>query len=463
MAEKRIQSYLSEILGIIVLVFGIVFVSCSQSIGEAADMALHGEVYSATTEPGKTYQNLLSLTVNAVTKSVEKVAEYDENVAAQFNDRSLTDQVFDLGDIYALADFGKAKNGQARSVDGADSMMLGEELTEIATEYEKAVSAMAPADLSFLDGVDGVIIEDGLVYIDDDIIIDPTTTSGIMQLNLIQAQLTGEDFNVIITDINDVADSFGEADDSAVARGIYKTSTSRWPSKTVSYAWGNISANSKVLFQNAMADWSSKISGLTFVDRTNDTGYMSLATLGIKPLVVLKSDPNLSAFGSANIGTLYGKSFCTVRDGLTGNWAIRTPRHELGHTLGLQHEHQRWDRDTYLSFNSSITSDTTNWGKIDKAVTNAIYGWYIDYFTVKILFVKVRVYYPAYGKIGTITTTIADGTATLDYRSIMLYSAAQVPSLKAKVAQQGLSVGSAIPVNYEISSGDITTVKKMYP
>jgi hypothetical protein len=312
-------------------------------------------------------------------------------------------------------------------------------------------------------GVDGVIVENGLVYMDDDIIIDPATASGIMQLNLIRAQLAGENLNDIIADMDGVANSFDEDGGSAVARGIYKTSTSRWLSKTVSYSWGNISASSKVLFQNAMADWSKKIPGLTFVDRTNDKSYMAQAALGNKPLVVLNSSPNLGAYGFADVGTLYGKSSCTIQDGLTGNWAIRTPRHELGHTLGLRHERQRWDRDTYLSFNSSVTSDTTNWGKIDKTVSRSVYGWYIDYFTVKIWFIKVRIYYLAYGLLGTNTTTVADGTTTLDYNSIMLYSTAQVASLRAKIAQQGLSVGSIIPVNHQISTGDIATVKKMYP
>jgi predicted Zn-dependent protease len=187
-----------------------------------------------------------------------------------------------------------------------------------------------------------------MVYVDDDLIIDPASTSGILQLNLIQAQLAGEDLDVIIADMEDVASSFDEADGSG-ARGLYRMSTQLWPSKTVSYMWGNISANSKILFQNAMADWSSKIPGLTFVDRTNDQGYISLATFGLKPLVVLRSDLSSGDLGSATVGTLYGKSNCNIKNGLTGTWAIRTPRHELGHTLGLKHEHQRWDRDAYLS------------------------------------------------------------------------------------------------------------------
>jgi hypothetical protein len=416
------------------------------------------------TEPGKTYQNLLSLTVNAVTKSVEKVVEYDENTAAQFNSRSLnTEQTFDLGDIFASADFSRAKNEQVRSVDGDDAITLGDELTVIAAEFEKAVSAMAPADLSFLDGLDGVTVEDGMVYVDDDLIIDPTTISGILQLNLIQAQLAGEDLDTIIADMKEVASSFGEADDDS--RGLYKMATLRWPLKVVSYAWGNISANSKVLFRNAMVDWASKVPGLTFFDRTNDQGFMALTSLGLQSVVILQSDPKLDKNGSATIGISLGKSNCIIKDGLSDIWAIRTPRHELGHTLGLNHEHQRWDRDTYLSFNPSVTSDNKNWSKIDKTITTAIYGWYIDYFTIKILFAKVRIYYLAYGKVGNISTTVAGGTTTLDYKSIMLYSTYQegLDSLRTKVTQQGLNANSPIPINYEISPGDIATVKTMYP
>jgi hypothetical protein len=426
----------------------------------AADIQ-HKE-YAAQTETGKVFQDLLALTVKAVSDSAQTTAEYDSGAANYLKARSAqSEDSVDLYDLVSRADLTKTRPGAERSMEGVEQTTLEDALNAISKEYEKNVAAFVP-DLSFLEGVGYAKVEDGLVILDDDMIIDPFSMAGIIQLGLIKAQIAGEDVEAIIADMEQAAAVYGGKEEKD--RGVYKLGTNRWPSKTVYYAWGTVSEKSKKLFQEAMADWSSKVPGLKFVDKTNDAGYKNAASLGQKPLVILESDPNLVPLGNATIGATYGKHTCAIRDELSGVWATRTPRHELGHTLGLNHEHQRWDRDTYLYFDASVKDDKTNWELIPWGIIRTTYGFYWDYFTVNVLFIgKVRIYYLVYGKIKEETIQKADGSGILDFTSIMLYSSSQITSLKVKLPRIGFPVGSPIPINYAISAGDIATVKKMYP
>jgi hypothetical protein len=52
--------------------------------------------------------------------------------------------------------------------------------------------------------------------------------------------------------------------------------------------------------------------------------------------------------GKTDVGYGGGERWLCIKTGLPSQGLIHTSRHELGQTLGLRHEHQRYDRDTYL-------------------------------------------------------------------------------------------------------------------
>ena len=423
--------------------------------------------YRTVTQTGSVYQNLLDLTMNTVAAAVEKVLEYDPELTDSRSARSVRNRGgMDLLDFLLLTDLEKTKDGSPRSLGSTGVPTLEEELENIAAEFRRAIQDYVIDDFSFLDGINGFSFsDDGQVVYDGDILIPPDSIEGIIQLHILRSQITGEDMPEIFNDINMAASNYPSIQDGS--RGLFTFSTLFWPNRRVFYEWHpDISPASKNLFTAAMADWRSKVP-VEFIDIASDPNFfakfMQVFSLGQVPLVMMESvtDPSFNAAGQAYVGGYKGRTtYCKIKDGLTGTSAVRTPRHELGHTLGLQHEHQRWDRDEYLTYSPGVLADTVNWGNVPPVPPGMLGTYYSIKDIMDINGIIIYLYLPRVSGVEGF-----GGTANFDYLSIMLYSNSQLSSmggLKAKVAQQGLAAGSDIPYNTAISAGDTAAVNLMY-
>ena len=111
------------------------------------------------------------------------------------------------------------------------------------------------------------------------------------------------------------------------------SATKKWPGKIVYYTYGaSATTTTRSKFQTAMNHWTLK-TGITFVARTNQSDYIE----------VIQGSGCYS-----NIGRTGGKQQLSIGSSCSSGNAI----HEIGHAIGLFHEHTRLDRDSYVIINT---------------------------------------------------------------------------------------------------------------
>jgi len=91
-----------------------------------------------------------------------------------------------------------------------------------------------------------------------------------------------------------------------------------------------------------MAEWSQK-ANVRFLERTTQHSY-----------VTLRSDDNIDGVSHSSVGMQGGEQSIYLEPLTDENSRKRTTRHEVGHTVGLLHEHLRCDRDDFLKVSSKI-------------------------------------------------------------------------------------------------------------
>jgi hypothetical protein len=110
-----------------------------------------------------------------------------------------------------------------------------------------------------------------------------------------------------------------------------------WPGGIVPYDTSKLTTYQRNLVARAMQRWVDTGANIQFIPRSNQVEYVYFTG-------------NLNAGNNtSHLGFQKGKR---TDINITAFWFRDLewmPAHELGHVLGFQHEHQRWDRDQFLT------------------------------------------------------------------------------------------------------------------
>ncbi|MDR1346434.1 MAG: hypothetical protein LBK03_07005 [Bacteroidales bacterium] len=189
--------------------------------------------------------------------------------------------------------------------------------------------------------------------------------------------------------------------ENSIQKTVRYTLHLKWGNK-IEYMWNTSSSTVRTNVRLAMADWRVAANNkISFSEITKNVKWNKTCwIMGWKYFLRICSVTSGNFDGRSTIGKVPWANM----DFKNNTTSARTYRHELGHALGLYHEHQRSDRDNYIKYNSNNVQ--TGQGSQFSKMTAGSYNYYGSTFD----FNSIMLYSSfAYSKNGNATLTKKDG------------------------------------------------------
>ena len=110
-----------------------------------------------------------------------------------------------------------------------------------------------------------------------------------------------------------------------------------WPDGVIPYDISKLTPPQQAIAVHAMQRWLDTGAKIKFIPRTNEVAYVNF------------TGQTNAGNNTSHVGYKKGER---TDINITGFWWRQNewmPAHELGHVLGFFHEHQRWDRDAFVT------------------------------------------------------------------------------------------------------------------
>lgn len=218
--------------------------------------------------------------------------------------------------------------------------------------------------------------------------------------------------------------------------------TRRWPGGCLIWRFAaGLSQDEKDRLTQSMADWTGK-ANVRFLERTTQRSF-----------VTFRSDDNVDNVSHSSNGMIGGEQSLFLEPITVADGRAHTSRHEIGHALGLHHEHMRCNRDDFVTVSDKIKLE--RWGDFFPKMCGSDVDTVGDYD-----FTSVMHYNPG-------TRATSDGSVDLTGTN-----AANQTALDDKKSRSNISAGDAASVNtlhggnshvYQLSSdGQIEKTVRQY-